>query len=179
MAVAIVRPSSTKAHPDPMIDQRAQDTELVRSWLETNIDGTVTSLHRQARWRPVWFADVEVGGETRELVVRGDRTDMPLIFPLEHEMTLQSLLHERGIPTPAVGGWIDEPMAYVMDRVGGQQDFTGCTDDQRASAVDDYLQILARMHALDVEPFAAAGIMRAATREQSASLGLARYEEVR
>jgi aminoglycoside phosphotransferase (APT) family kinase protein len=178
MAAATDPPSSTKARPEPVIDQRAADTELVRSWLEANIGGTVTSIRRQPRWRPVWFADVTVDGELHELVVRGDRTDMPLIFPLEHEMTLQSLLHERGIPTPAVRGWIDEPMAYVMDRVGGQQDFTGCTDAQRASAVDDYLQILARMHTLDIEPFAAAGIMRAGTPQQSASLGLARYEEV-
>ncbi len=109
--------------------------------------------------------------------MRGDRTDMPLIFPLEHEMTLQDQLHRHGIPTPAVHGWIDDPMAYVMDRVGGQQDFQGTSDADRVAAVDDYLQILARMHALDVEPFAEAGIMRAASPQESGWFGMSRYEQ--
>jgi hypothetical protein len=69
-------------------------------------------------------------------------------------------------------------MAYVMDHVAGQQDFTGCTDAERAAAVDDYLQILARMHALDVEEFADAGIMRATSPELSGVFGLSRYEQV-
>ncbi len=161
-----------------MGDTRADQTERVRQWLETELGGTVTDLRRQPRWRPVWFADLERDGEVLELVVRGDRTDMPLIFPLDHEMRLQELLHERGIPTPAVHGWIDDPMAYVMDRVGGQQDFVGTSDADRAAAVDDYLEILARMHAFAVEPFAEAGILRAPTPEESGLLGMARYEAV-
>jgi aminoglycoside phosphotransferase (APT) family kinase protein len=161
-----------------MSDTHAADTERVRQWLETRFDGTVTELRRQPRWRPVWFATVDRDGSTHQLVVRGDRTDMPLIFPLRHEMTLQSMLNDHGIPTPAVHGWIDEPMAYVMDRVAGQQDFAGCTKAERDSAVDDYLQILARMHALDVEEFAAAGILRATSPEQSGVFGLSRYEQV-
>ena len=160
-----------------MGDTRAEQTERVRQWLEENLGGTVSAIHRQPRWRPVWFADVERDGEVLELVVRGDRTDMPLIFPLDHEMRLQEMLHDAGIPTPAVHGWIDDPMSYVMDRVGGQQDFTGTSDADRIAAVDDYLQILARMHALDVEPFAEAGIRRAATPEESGLLGLARYDD--
>jgi len=161
-----------------MSDTRVADTSRVQTWLEREFGGTVISIRRQPRWRPVWFAEVERDGVVHDLVVRGDRTDMPLIFPLRHEMTLQSMLHERDIPTPAVHGWIDKPMAYVMDRVDGQQDFTGCSPTDRDSAVDDYLQILARMHALDVEPFAAAGIMRASSPAQSGVFGMSRYEQV-
>ena len=40
-------------------------------------------IARQARWRPVWFADLEREDERLELCVRGDRTDMRLIFPLD------------------------------------------------------------------------------------------------
>ena len=157
---------------------RSADTERVRIWIESELGGRVVSISRQPRWRPVWFVDLERDGVVQRLVVRGDRTDMPLILPLRHEMTLQSMLHDAGIPTPAVHGWIHEPMAYVMDRVGGQQDFTGCTTEQRDAAVDDYLQILARMHALDVAPFAAAGIMRAERPEDSGTFGQSRYEAV-
>ena len=159
-------------------DSVAVETAKVRDWIERELGATVVSISRQPRWRPVWFVEAERDGERLSLVVRGDRTDMPLIFPLRHEMTFQAMLHERGIPTPAVHGWIDDPMAYVMDTVGGQQDFRGTSDADRASAVDDYLQILARMHALDVEPFAAAGIRRADSPAESGLLGLHRYEEV-
>lgn len=159
-------------------DTVAAQTERVRTWIESELGATVTSIGRQPRWRPVWFVEADRDDEHLSLVVRGERTDMPLIFPLRHEMTLQSMLHDRGIPTPRVHGWIDDPASYVMDRVGGQQDFVGTSDVDRAAAVDDYLQILARMHALDIAPFVEAGIARAASPEESGLRGLRQYEDV-
>jgi aminoglycoside phosphotransferase (APT) family kinase protein len=153
-------------------------TEQISAWLRTNLGGTVMRISRQPRWRPVWFADVERNGELLELCVRGDRTDMPLIFPLDHEMRLQSTMHDHGIPTAKVYGWIDEPMAYVMDRVPGRNDFEQSTESERRAVVDDYLQILARLHALDIAPFVDAGIMRAERPQQSGTFGLSRYEKV-
>jgi aminoglycoside phosphotransferase (APT) family kinase protein len=153
-------------------------TEQITAWLRTNIGGKVVRINRQPRWRPVWFADVEREGETLELCVRGDRLDMPLIFPLDHEMRLQATMHDHGIPTAKVYGWIDKPMAYVMDRVPGRNDFEQSTDAERRAAVDDYLQILARLHSLDIAPFVDAGIMRAPTPQQSGTFGLSRYEKV-
>ncbi|MCU1378308.1 MAG: putative protein kinase [Acidimicrobiales bacterium] len=133
--------------------------EQVAAWLTDNI-GPVRRLERQARWRPVWFADVERDGEVLELCVRGDRTDFPGIYPLEHEMLVEQLLDERDIPVASVHGWIDEPRAFVIDRVGGQPDFAGCTEAQRDAVMDDYLRILAELHALDVAPLEAAGVQR-------------------
>ena len=133
--------------------------DLIKGWLEKHV-GRVTRLERQARWRPVWFADVERDGGTVGLCVRGDRTDYPGIFPLEHEMLVQRLLHERGIPVAGVHGWIDDPRAFVIDIVPGRPDFTGCTDAQRDAVMDDYLRVLAEVHALDVAPFDAAGVRR-------------------
>jgi len=147
-------------------------------WLERHVGGRVVQIARQPRWRPVWFADVERDGELLELCVRGDRTDMPLVFPLEHEMNLQRTMHEHGIPTPKVYGLIESPLAYVMDRVRGRNDFQGSTDAERESAVDDYLQILARLHALPIEPFLRAGVMRAATPAESGTFGVSRYERL-
>ena len=154
----------------------AADGNIVR-WFERDFGGTVVDLARQTRWRPVWFATVDRDGTRHEFVVRGDRTDMPLIFPLEHEMTFQRLLGTHGIPVATVHGWIDEPMAYVMDRVGGDEHFADTSDDDRAAAVDDYLAILARLHSLPIEPFAAAGICRAGDPSGAGLVGLRRYEE--
>jgi aminoglycoside phosphotransferase (APT) family kinase protein len=158
------------------LDQEA--TDRVAAWLETNVGGTVTHIARQPRWRPVWFADVERGDERLELCVRGDRTDMPLIFPLDHEMRFQSLLHEREIPVAKVYGWIDDPCSYVMDRVPGSNDFAKSSDSERAAVVDDYLQVLARIHTLDPAAFVDAGIIRASRPEDSGLVGMARYERV-
>jgi aminoglycoside phosphotransferase (APT) family kinase protein len=152
-------------------------TEGVRSWLESHL-GHVMWIRRQPRWRPVWFADVECNGNVVELCVRGDRTDMPLIFPLDHEMRLQALMHVHGVPTPKVYGWVDEPTCYVMDRVPGRNDFAGSTEAERRSVVDDYLQILARLHALPLGPFVDGGVMRAARPADSGTFGMSRYERV-
>jgi aminoglycoside phosphotransferase (APT) family kinase protein len=151
-------------------------TESVRAWLERELGGRVVQLSRQPRWRPVWFADVERDGEVLELCVRGERVDMPAVFPLDHEMGFQAVLHDHGIPTARVHGWIDQPRAYVMDRVPGRNDFMEASAAERAAVVDDYLGILARLHQLDLAPFVAAGITRGATPEQSGTVGLDRYD---
>ena len=153
-----------------------ESTTKVIAWLEDHFGGPVTTINRQPRWRPVWFATVTTSDGSRDVVVRGDRTDMSLIFPLRHEMTLQSMMHDADIPVAEVHGWIDEPMAYVMDAVPGRNDFVEATEAERDSVVDHYLQILAELHALDIDPFAAAGITRAATPAESGMIGAAAYE---
>jgi len=154
------------------------EIKKLTAWLEANLRGTVVRIARQPRWRPVWFADLEREGQRLELCVRGDRTDMKLIFPLDHEMRFQALLHDHGIPAAKVYGWIDDPCAYVMDRVPGREDFSEATDAERRAVVDDYVQILAHMHRLDLTPFVRAGITRAARPENSGRIGLRRYEEL-
>ena len=153
-------------------------TAKIVTWLEKHVGGRVVQIARQPRWRPVWFADVLRDGESLELCVRGDRTDMPLVFPLEHEMMLQRTMHEHGIPTPKVYGLIESPLAYVMDRVCGRNDFTESTDEERRRAVDEYVEILARLHALPIEPFVSAGVLRAASPAESGILGIRQYERL-
>jgi aminoglycoside phosphotransferase (APT) family kinase protein len=147
----------------------------IAEWIQANVGGTIVRAARQPRWRPVWFIDVERDGELLELYVRGDRLDFPGAFPFEHEMLCQRLLEEHGIPVPHVYGWIDDPRAFVTDRAPGKPDFIGVSEAQRDAVVEDYLAILARLHALDVEPFARAGVRRAATPAGSGDIGMQRY----
>ena len=153
-------------------------THKITAWLEANLGGRVQRISRQSRWRPVWFADMERNGEMLALCVRGERTDMPMIFPLDHEMRFQSLLQENNIPVARVHGWIDDPRAYVMDRVPGSEDFSATPQEERQAVVDDYLQVLARIHQLPIEPFISAGIRRADEPGQSGRVGIQRYEEI-
>jgi aminoglycoside phosphotransferase (APT) family kinase protein len=154
------------------------ETDSIVAWLTSNLGGTVQSISRQARWRPVWMVDLERDGETLPLCVRGERSDTELTFPLDHEMRVQALLDEGGVPVPKVYGWIDQPKAYVMDRVPGRPDFNGATDAERDTVVDEYLQALARMHTLDIQPFVDAGIERAARPEESGRYGMSRLVHI-
>lgn len=161
-----------------MSEDSSTAEQRIGDWLHAHLGARVLGIERQARWRPVWFVDAERNGEHLALCVRGERIDIPLVFPLEHEMRFQSLLHDFGIPVARVHGWIDDLHAYVMDRVPGREDFSGVSDGDRHAVVDHYLQILAAVHALPLEPFVTAGIRRAPSPAESGRLGTLRYEEI-
>ena len=154
------------------------EIDLIRGWVRTDLDGEVIAIERQTRWRPNWLVDAEVDGRRLELMVRGHRIDSPLVFPLHHEMTFQDLLYRNGIPVPRVYGWLDELPAYVMDRVAGRPDFADSTLVERDAVMAEYMQILARIHALDVDEFEAAGITRAASPSTPNSVGMAYFEKL-
>jgi aminoglycoside phosphotransferase (APT) family kinase protein len=149
--------------------------ELLTEWCREHLGADVTGIRQQARWRPVWFVDVERDGESSTIMVRGDRTDAAPLFPLEHEMRFQQLLEADGIPVAHVYGWVDDPRAFVIDVVPGENNFDASTDAERVAVMDEYMGILARIHALDPEPYARAGITRAATPAQSGRVGLDVY----
>ncbi len=154
------------------------DEGRVVTWLEGHLDGEVVAISRQARWRPAWFVDLRVKDQMLSLYVRGERKDMAAVFPLRHEMHVQQVLEEHGIPVPHVHGFCDDPPAIVMDRHFGSIDFSTSSDEERRAVMDDYVQILARMHSLDVEAFARAGAELPADEAEVALTGMRAYERV-
>jgi aminoglycoside phosphotransferase (APT) family kinase protein len=155
----------------------AGDEARVVEWITANLGGEVTAISRQARWRPAWFADVRRrGGTDLALYVRGERTDMAPIFPLEHEWQMQQLFSEHGIPVPRVYGFCARPKAIVMERTFGSVDFRDHDPAERDSVMAHYAEILARMHALDLEPFVHAGAERPGATVEVAQTGMRAYE---
>jgi aminoglycoside phosphotransferase (APT) family kinase protein len=157
------------------------DDAKIVAWLEALLGGTVTSWSRQPRWRPMWFADVQIGGANgtvTQVVVRGERSDSVLQFPLDHEMRFQQVLHQQGIRVPEVYGWCDEPRAYAMEVVPGRPDFKGVAPEHRAVIVDEYLQELAKIHALPLQPFIDAGITRGSSPADAAQVGIRQFVRV-
>lgn len=152
-------------------------TAKVIAWLEANMGGVVSSIRRQPRWRPMWFATIESGGETRRVLMRGERSDSELQFPLDHEMRFQRVLEQHDIKVPKLYGWCEDPVAFASEDVAGQADFKGC-EKHREGVVDEYLQELVRVHQLPLEPFAAANIIRAVTPSGSATVGIERFETI-
>ena len=63
----------------------------------------------------------------------------------------------------------------MIDVVPGENNFDTATDAQRTAVMDEYMGILARIHQLDPEPYARAGITRGATPSESGRVGLDVY----
>ena len=93
------------------VDDETTNAKVI-AWLEKLLDGKVVSWTRQPRWRPMWFVDIDRAGTVERVVVRGERSDTPLVFPLEHEMLFQQQLYDHGIPVPEVYGWCEDPRAW-------------------------------------------------------------------
>jgi len=144
--------------------------EDVRQAVEAELGFVVRDVRRQSRWRPTWFVSAEGADGPFELVVRGDRVDTS-VFPLDHEFRFHRLLSEHGIPVPKLYGWIDSIRAVAMEMIPGQPTFKDTPTEDRDQVVDDYLQALAQIHALPVQPFADAGIFRADRPENSSGVG--------
>ncbi|MCU1361446.1 MAG: hypothetical protein JWN99_2735 [Ilumatobacteraceae bacterium] len=153
------------------------DAERVIEWLQRDIGGRVVRCERQARWRPAYFVDLERGDDVMSLYVRGDRIDSPSAFPLDHEHLYHSMLADQGVPVAAVRGWCGVPKAYAMDRMPGRFDFAGVDDAERQAVMEDYIDILVRLHQLDVAPFGDAGVVRAATPAHAGVVGLDHFEQ--
>lgn len=129
------------------------------AWIERELGGRIVRAERQPRWRPAWFLDLERDGELLPLYFRGDRgsTDHG-IYTLEHEMHALQVLGEQGIPVPRIHGFCPHPRGIVMERVCGHTNLATCPDPaERRRVLEHYMELLARMHALDVEAFVAAG----------------------
>jgi aminoglycoside phosphotransferase (APT) family kinase protein len=153
------------------LEDRSPAWQRARAWIERELGGRVVRAERQARWRPAWFFDLERDGASLPLYFRGERgaTDHG-VYPLEHELRVLQVLERHGIPVPHVYGFCSDPRGIVMQRCPGRANLAGAgSEAERVSVLDHYVEILARMHALDAAEFEAVGLGRPRTPE---ALGL-------
>ncbi|MFE6926037.1 phosphotransferase [Nocardia sp. NPDC057663] len=134
-------------------------------WIGRTVGGEVISAARQARWRPSWFVDVRMfDGTVRALYLRCQREeDLPWTqkLSIEREYRIMLVLQDHGINIPEVLGFCPEPEGILMEAVSGRDRF-GPDDSPlvRDQVLDEYIQELARAHAIDPAAFAAAGLHR-------------------
>jgi aminoglycoside phosphotransferase (APT) family kinase protein len=134
--------------------------EKVRAWLERELGGTIVGFERQDRWRAAWFADVSHDGAVHRYYVRGERgSNFREMITLRQEADVNRVLLKHGIPVPTVHGMIDDPAAIVMDRLPGRVNLATAVDDaERDTVLDQYIEAMRRMHAIDVQEFGAIGL---------------------
>jgi aminoglycoside phosphotransferase (APT) family kinase protein len=153
------------------------DEEKLRLRIEDLTGGRVISMKRQVRWRPAWFVDVTRGDVTLHIHVRGDRNSDILPFPeLRREADILQVLELHGIPVPHIYGMCDEPTAIIMEAVPGTRDVSLAADAaERRSVARQFIEAVAKMHRLPIEPFVAKGIKRPTTPHEIALAGLDAY----
>jgi aminoglycoside phosphotransferase (APT) family kinase protein len=139
-------------------EHSGHDERRLADWIAQHVGGKVVTLSRESRWRPSWTALVERSGAQVTLHIRGDRGH-GYSYPISYEAAILGVLESHGIPVPHVYGLCDEPVAMVMDHVAGSGQLSGIADPAlRRSVIDQYVDILAAIHAIDVAEFERVGV---------------------
>ena len=124
------------------------------------VGGRVVAAEAHERWRPAFYLEALRDGECLPIYFRGDRGEMDHgVYPLEHELGVLQVLEAEGIPVPHVYGFCDSPRGIVMERCPGRPDLsTADSDAERRAVLEHFMEILARMHAIGLDRFAALGL---------------------
>lgn len=150
--------------------------QRIRDFVEATTGGRIVRMEQQVRWRPAWFADVEIDGRIVELHLRGDRTGDVAIFPdLKREADIIGVLHRHGIPVPEVHGYLADPPCIVMESIKGTRDLSDLSAPAKSAVGRAYMTAVAAMHKLPVAAFAEAGIEAPEGAEAIALVGLNTY----
>jgi aminoglycoside phosphotransferase (APT) family kinase protein len=157
----------TAVAPSPAdIDQHAFEARClagIEAWVSANLQATVVDVTRLERWRPQWKVTYQRGDRQGRVLFRGDR---PIAGKndLRFEMDVMRALEANGIRVPHIHGWVDTPKAFVMDWVDSDERQPGmlhtaienptAMGDQRWQAMLNYMDELARVHAVPLSEFA-------------------------
>jgi aminoglycoside phosphotransferase (APT) family kinase protein len=149
--------------------------------IEAIAGGRLCSATRQERWRPAWFCDLERdGGERFSVYYRGDRgVQDDGVLTLRREMEVLRTLAANGIPVSHVYGFCETKPGIVMETSPGRANLaTAESDDERRAVLDDYLDRLADIHALDPGLFEKLGMPRPRTPEERSLADMPRWESL-
>jgi aminoglycoside phosphotransferase (APT) family kinase protein len=155
-----------------------ESDKALAAWIERTIGGTVVRMQRHARWRAAWDIDLDQNGVILPLHARGDReANFAIPYRIADELPTHHLLERAGIPVPHAYGLCEEPYVLVMDRLPGHVELSFADSDrQRTALIDEYLELLPAIYAIDLEDAAAAGFEVPADAEGIALGSFTRFE---
>lgn len=151
--------------------------EKLRTFVEGLLGGNITAMQRLLRWRPAWNLELQRDGETLQLHIRGERGGDVSPFPdLRREADILTLLGQQGVPVPRIYGFCEDPQAIVMELVPGSRDIsTAISDAERHAVARQWVDAMARMHQLPLQPFIEQGIHLPTSAEDITLAGLEAY----
>lgn len=156
----------------------AEQQRRLTAWLEETLDCKVSAVSRQERWRPSWYVEARTrDGKDLSLYVRGHRTSKSTVVSFQLEYDILQVLEAEGIPVPHIYGLCPDPKGIVMDRAAGRADLsTAESDEERAAVLAQYMEALARIHAIDPAKFEAIGMTRPADPREISLVQFNAYE---
>jgi aminoglycoside phosphotransferase (APT) family kinase protein len=164
--------------------EQARDTLLADAeWgatfreIEQIAGGRLCSARAQERWRPAWFCELERDGRRFGVYYRGDRgVQDDGVETLRREMEVLRTLEANGIPVSHVYGFCETRPGIVMETSRGRANLaTAESEEERRSVLDDYLDRLADIHALDPRLFEKLGMPMPGTPEERSLADLPRW----
>lgn len=151
----------------------------VFEWVEKELSVEIRSFERQPRWRPAFFVEALRDGEKLPLYLRGERGDLDHgAYPFEHEARVLQVMESEGLPVPHIYGICPDPKVIVMDKMPGRNDLsTAENEEERVSALNDYMDLLADLHAIDPKRFEEIGVEKPRDAKAAAFADMHRWEK--
>ncbi|MEZ4332878.1 MAG: phosphotransferase family protein [Myxococcota bacterium] len=136
------------------MDGRMLDPRIV-DWIATTTGGRIERLERAIARREAWLVDVAVGDARAPLPLflriahAGDPANSA--EALEQETRVVRALADTDVPVPRVHAVLSEPRAVLFERVVGRSDLHTHPAEQQDAVYRHHLEVLGRLHALDVD----------------------------
>jgi hypothetical protein len=133
--------------------------------VQSSVGGRIISVERQARWRPVFWCEVErPDGEVLQVCFRGGRIEQGEETTIRNEYECFRALEKNGILVPKIYGFCEKPVGFVMQKSPGRHDLATAESPEEFDAVrDHFIEILAEIHSLPTDDFEAFGFPRLET----------------
>jgi aminoglycoside phosphotransferase (APT) family kinase protein len=139
-------------------------TDLV-DWVEHETGATVVRSRRNfgGGSRATWFVDAERAGEPLPLVVReesGEGVFSGTVLSLARESVVYRALLETAVRIPRLLAATDDGRALLIERVAGTADLARLSHDERKTALFEFVDAVAELHAVDVDTLSLDGFTR-------------------
>jgi aminoglycoside phosphotransferase (APT) family kinase protein len=134
-------------------------------WLAQVGGGAVTRLERHTARREAWVVDItQPQGAVVEGFLRLERTQIPGDpWSLARETQIVEALRDTRVPVPRVLARSAPLACTLFERVAGRSDLQNMPPEQQHPVMENFIDIVAELHRVDIERFPAAAFPRPAT----------------
>jgi aminoglycoside phosphotransferase (APT) family kinase protein len=128
------------------------------AWVAASVEGSITDVRRQARWRPTYFFDVDAPGH-ETVVMKVARAPRHVIersallsnFNTNREELLLRMLAGSAVPVPPFVAFHEESGAVLMDKVAGSAQLHDVGDPAQVRRIaEDFAVHLTALHSIDL-----------------------------
>ena len=126
-------------------------------------DGRPISENFGGGSRATWFVDAERAGDPLLLVVReesGEGAFSGSVLSLARESVVYRALRETPVRIPRLLAAKDDGQALLIERVAGTADLARLSHDERETALFEFVDAIAELHAVDVDTLSLDGFTR-------------------